>query len=115
MFNNNTSQTVNLKGIIISLIILIVIMFTGVLGYILIEHYPFLEALYMTIITIATVGFREVAPLSQHGKIFTIFLILISFSIYAYVISTFTRYIVSGIFTNYFKKKKVKKTNQKFI
>jgi voltage-gated potassium channel len=110
MYRDNTSsQNLNTKGIFLALFILLFIIILGVLGYSIIEKYPFLEALYMTIITIATVGFREVAPLSQSGKIFTIVLILVSFSIYAYVISNFTRYIVSGIFTNYFKKKKVEK------
>ncbi|MEA3449343.1 MAG: NAD-binding protein [Bacteroidota bacterium] len=110
MFSNNTSsQDINTKGIVIAFLILLFIVVMGVVGYIIIENYPFIEALYMTIITIATVGFREVAPLSQPGKIFTIVLILVSFSIYAYVISNFTRYIVSGIFTNYFKQKKVEK------
>ncbi len=110
MFRDNTSsQNLNTKGIFLALFILLVIIILGVLGYSIIEKFPFIEALYMTIITIATVGFREVAPLSQSGKIFTIVLILVSFSIYAYVISNVTRYIVSGIFTNYFKKKKMEK------
>lgn len=110
MFRDNTSsQNINTKGIIIAILILLFIIILGVVGYIVIENFHFIEALYMTIITIATVGFREVAPLSQPGKIFTIILILFSFSIYAYVISNITRYIVSGIFTNYFKKKKVEK------
>ncbi|MGC9332247.1 MAG: potassium channel family protein [Bacteroidales bacterium] len=110
MFSDNTSsQNLNTKGIVIALFILLIIIILGVFGYIIIENYSFIDAIYMTIITIATVGFREVAPLSQPGKIFTIVLIFVSFSIYAYVISNFTRYIVSGIFTNYFKQKKMEK------
>ncbi|MFO7789260.1 MAG: potassium channel family protein [Bacteroidota bacterium] len=111
MKENKSSNTSNdsLRGIFIALSILIVIILMGILGYMIIEHLPLLEALYMTIITVATVGFREVTTLSPTGKIFTIILILVSFSIYAFVISNFTRYIVSGIFTNYFKQKKVEK------
>ncbi|MCL6519352.1 MAG: potassium channel protein [Armatimonadetes bacterium] len=48
----------------------------GTFGYSYIENMPLLDALYMTVITITTVGYREVHPLSQDGKIFTIVLIL---------------------------------------
>src|SRR6056297_1056411 len=89
----------NIKGIIFALGILLTIMVVGVLGYMLIEHYQLIDALYMTVITIATVGFKEVAPLSRPGMVFTIILILVSFSIYAYVLTNFTRYLISGIFT----------------
>ncbi|HKK68695.1 MAG TPA: potassium channel protein [Bacteroidales bacterium] len=99
----------NIKGIIFALGILLTIMVVGVLGYMLIEHYQLIDALYMTVITIATVGFKEVAPLSRPGMVFTIILILVSFSIYAYVLTNFTRYLISGIFTNYFKDRKVEK------
>jgi len=47
----------------------------GVFGFILIEHYSFLDALYMTVITVAAVGFQEVHPLSPGGKVFVIVLI----------------------------------------
>ncbi|MFO7879792.1 MAG: potassium channel family protein [Bacteroidota bacterium] len=100
----------NVRGIIIALGVLILIMVIGVLGYMLIEHYQLIDALYMTVITIATVGFKEVAPLSRPGMIFTILLIIVSFSIYAYVLTNLTRYLISGIFTNYFKDRKVEKT-----
>ena len=48
----------------------------GTIGYIIIEGYNFLEALYMTVITVASVGFNEVHPLSEAGRVFTIFLII---------------------------------------
>lgn len=99
----------SIRGIIIAVSLLIIVMFIGIVGYIVIEDYPFVSAIYMTVITIATVGFKEVTPLSQTGMIFTILLIIFSFGIFAYVITNFTRYIVNGIFTNYFKDNKVKK------
>jgi voltage-gated potassium channel len=52
------------------------VVMTGTLGFHFIERWPLLDSLYMTAITISTVGFREVQPLSPVGKIFTIFLIL---------------------------------------
>lgn len=48
----------------------------GVSGYMLIEGWTFIEALYMTVITMATIGFSEVKPLSTEGRIFTLTLIV---------------------------------------
>lgn len=59
----------------LAIIFLIVAFGTG--GYMLIEGYGWLDALYMTVITIATVGFREIEPLSPGGKLFTVTLIVL--------------------------------------
>ncbi|MDA3910893.1 MAG: potassium channel protein [Bacteroidales bacterium] len=99
----------NIHGILVAFGILIGISVIGVIGYILIEGFNLIDAIYMTIITIATVGFREVAPLSPGGKIFTIVLIIMSFGVFAYVLSNFTRFIVNGVLKNYFKYSKMKK------
>lgn len=68
----------------------------GTLGYILIEAYEPLDAFYMTVITIATVGFREVKDLSSSGKIFTSLLILFGVSTVAYGYSVITSIIIEG-------------------
>jgi len=52
--------------------ILLFIMIVGVAGFMLTENYGFLDALYMTVITIATIGYNEVKPLTEAGKIFNI-------------------------------------------
>lgn len=78
------------------MIIIMVIVIIGVTGYMLIEGDDFINALYMTIITISTVGFGEIHTLSVPGKLFTIFLILSSFGTYAYAISIITTYFVEG-------------------
>ena len=85
----------------------------GIVGFIAIEQYSFLEAFYMTIITIATVGFQEVRPLSDAGKVFTAFLIITSFGTFAYAISAITKYVVEGEFNYYYKFFKVNNTIQK--
>jgi len=87
--------------------ILLLIIILGTIGYIAIEAYTFLEALYMTIITVATVGFTEVHPLSSEGRIFTIFLIITSFGTFAYAITSITQYIIDGEFREYFKTKRL--------
>ena len=79
-------------------------------GYIFIEHYTLIEAFYMTVITIATVGFGEVHPLSDAGRLFTAFLIMTSFGIFAYSISLITRYIVDGEFQHFFKSYRMNNT-----
>ncbi|MGB5988439.1 MAG: potassium channel protein [Marinifilaceae bacterium] len=85
----------------------------GIFGYMYIEEYSFIDALYMTFITITTVGFGEIAPLSSEGKIFTIFLICFSLGIIGYVISTFGKYIVDGFMSNRFRDYKINKRIRK--
>jgi voltage-gated potassium channel len=78
-----------------ALIMLLFLMCIGVLGYKLISGYDWVDAIYMTVITITTVGFAEVNPLDTASKIFTIFLILASVVIVGYAISIITEYILS--------------------
>ena len=87
----------NFKSIYVAISLLLLIVVTGTSGYMLIESFTFTEAFFMTIITISTVGFREVHPLSAFGQFFTAFLIVISFGIFAYAVTTLTRYIVDGV------------------
>jgi voltage-gated potassium channel len=72
----------------------------GVAGFIWLEGYSFVEAFYMTVITISTVGYTEVRPLSDNGQIFVSFLIILNIGIFAYAISAFTFYVIQG---EYFK------------
>lgn len=91
----------------ISLGLLILIILIGIFGYMIIEGYNFFDGLYMTIITVATVGFQEVQPLSEEGRMFTVFLIITSFGTFAYAVSSITKYVVDGEFNQYFKNYKV--------
>jgi voltage-gated potassium channel len=99
----------SLNKTILSLSMLAAIMLIGISGYMIIEGFSFTESFFMTVITIATVGFREVHPLSPQGMWFTALLIIFSFGIFAYVVSNFTRYALDGVLTNYYKEKRVKK------
>lgn len=85
-----------LNHIFIPLAIIAAIILVGSIGYHLIEGYSFSDAFYMTIITISTVGFQEVHPLSSAGKWFTSFLIIVSFGTFAYAITLITSAIASG-------------------
>jgi voltage-gated potassium channel len=96
------------KDAYIALGLLGVVLTLGIFGYMLIEGFTFTDAIFMTIITIATVGFREVHPLSTGGMYFTVFLIVTSFGIFAYAVSTLTRYVVDGAIRHYYKNRKVR-------
>jgi voltage-gated potassium channel len=69
----------------------------------LIEHYTFREAMYMTTLAITTVGFGEVRPLSDSGQIFTTFLLIISWVALAFVLGSITQFVVNGEIKNFFK------------
>lgn len=71
------------------------LLLVGVMGYKLISGYSLIDALYMTVITITTVGFGEVHPLDDNSKLFTVFLILASVVILGYSLSLITEYILS--------------------
>jgi voltage-gated potassium channel len=74
------------RQIIKGFTILLAVLAFGTAGYMLIEHWSFLDALYMTVITITTVGYREVIPVSENGRIFTIFIIFSGMGIIAYIL-----------------------------
>ncbi|MDD4150182.1 MAG: ion channel, partial [Bacteroidales bacterium] len=97
----------------LTILFLLIMIIVGTTGYAFIEGYKIIDAVFMTIITISTVGFREIQPLSIPGKVFTVFLIIFSFGIFAYALTTITKYLMDGVFHNYFKLKKVKKRIEK--
>ncbi|MFM6924122.1 MAG: potassium channel family protein [Ferruginibacter sp.] len=91
--------------------LLLTILF-GTMGYMFIEHFNFLEALYMTVITISTVGFTEVRPLSDTGRLFTIFLILINLGLFTYFVTLLTRFFSDGEFIKLYKQIKMENSIQ---
>ena len=73
-----------------------ILIFVGTLGYCAIEKWAFMDSLYMTVITLATVGYREVHNLSDTGRIFTIFLIIGAISLGGYAIGTIAAFLTEG-------------------
>ena len=84
------------KRLILIVVALAFVFMCGTAGYMLIEKWRLLDAAYMTLITLTTIGFGEVRPLSDNGRIFTMFLIVTGVGILLYGISTFTAIIVEG-------------------
>ena len=89
------------------LLIMLSVWLLGTIGYVLIDNYSWFDAFYMTVITIATVGYGEVAPLSHTGKLFTAFLIITSFGTFAYAVSSITKFVIDGEFNEFFKNRKL--------
>ncbi len=84
------------RHLAISIALSLLILFTGTAGYMLIEDWRFLDALYMTIITISTVGYREVNQVGDIGRLFTIFLVLIGVGFTFYVMAAVVQFMVEG-------------------
>ncbi|PXX26880.1 voltage-gated potassium channel [Arenibacter sp. ARW7G5Y1] len=92
----------------LALTLLVMVLLFGVFGYRFLSDYTWIDAFYMTIITVTTVGFSEVRPLDAEAKIFTVILIVTSVFIFAFAISVITEYILSRNSLQLLKKKRVK-------
>jgi voltage-gated potassium channel len=84
--------------IILALVVPVLLLLVGTFGYLLIEdeHWSLLDGLYMTVITLTTVGFNEVHPLSTPGRVFTVFLALGGIFTLFYTATEIIRAVVSG-------------------
>jgi voltage-gated potassium channel len=87
---------VGTRHLILSLSILILITVAGTIGYMTIEGWQFVDALYMTVITISTVGFKEVNQVGAAGRIFTIFLVFSGVGFTLYVAAAVVQFMVEG-------------------
>lgn len=81
----------------------------GTLGYTILEGWPVLDAVYMTIITIGSVGYGEVHPLSTNGRIFTMGLIVTGLGVMGYGLSTVTAFLVEGDLTDALRKRRMER------
>jgi voltage-gated potassium channel len=94
-------------------------MVLGALGYVLIEGFRPLDAVYMAIITFSTVGYNEVNTLSDSGKVFTIIFIMVNLGIFAYTVSVVSSFLFEGelqrVFKNIITSRDVKKLKNHVI
>ncbi len=100
------------RKVYITLVVFVLILLSGTLGYMFIEHYSYIDALYMTVITLSTVGFTEVKPLDDAGKVFSIVLIIINLGAFTYFVTWITGYFLSGEFASIYKLYKMKNSIQ---
>jgi voltage-gated potassium channel len=93
----------------LALALIIIVIAFGTAGYQLIEGWNFLDALYMTIITLTTVGYREVHELSSRGMIFTIVLLMVGVGTFLYALSAGAKIILEGELQELFGRKRLEK------
>lgn len=82
----------------------------GTLGFHFIEGWNYLDAFFMTLITITTIGYQEIHPLTEAGKVFDIILIFLGVGSAAYAFASLTRFIVEGEMQRYFGRRRLDKT-----
>jgi len=85
-----------MRNVKLAALILLSILLIGAFGYMGITDCSFLDGLYMTVITITTVGFQEVVPLGPWGKVFTMGLVLVGVSFVLYIFGKVTETVVEG-------------------
>ena len=109
----------SIRRLLLALLLLIFSLFAGTAGYYFIEGFNFTNAFYMSVITLSTVGFGEVNELSDDGRLFTAFYILMNLGILAYAVSVLTSFVFDGklklFYTNYMTDLKINKLNNHVI
>lgn len=97
----------------LSLMMLVFFLCIGTTGFVVLEDYPFLDAVYMTVITLFTVGFGEIHTLTEVGRVFTIFLILFGVGSLAFAAQAFTELMLERASNPKFKQKAMERKIEK--
>ena len=93
----------------IAIFLLSILILSGILGFKIISGFSWIDSIYMTIITITTVGFGEVQPLDSQSKLFTVGIILTSAVTVGYALKVITEYLISKNNINELKQRKMQK------
>ncbi|MCK5847091.1 MAG: potassium channel protein [Bacteroidales bacterium] len=96
MLNNQYGQIARYAKLRYASLLMLVVISIGTSGYMAFEDLEFVNALYLSVITISTVGFSDALITTTEGKLFTILLIMIGWSGFAYAISVITSHFVEG-------------------
>lgn len=102
-----THQPEYFRNAVIAILLVAFLLISGTIGFILIEGYSVIDAFYMTTITVSTVGFGELKPLSETGRIFASFFIIVNIGTFAYAISTLASFIIDGTLRKSLKESKM--------
>ena len=89
------------------LILTVLIMLIGTIGYMVIDGFPLMDAIYQTGITFTTVGFGEIQPISDMGRIFTITLIIFGFVVFSIAVGIIAEVVKKGEFQKTAKERKM--------
>ncbi len=92
---------------------IVIVIIVGMVGYTLIEGWGLLDSLYMTVITIFTVGFAEVHPLSEGGIVFTLVLIILGVGTILYAVGRMVEFVIGGQLSGVFRRRAVRRQMDK--
>ena len=81
----------------------------GSIGFVWLEDYTWIEAIYMTVITVSTVGFGEVRPLSEEGMIFTALLVVSSLGTFTFAVTAVSQFFLEGDYRERIRNKRIKR------
>jgi voltage-gated potassium channel len=101
------------RNVTLLLLLLLCLVAFGTAGYMTIEQFPLIDAVYMTVITLSTVGFGEIHPLSPSGRVFTITLILVGAGFVAYHLAYFSQLLLDGNLMEIYRRRRLSKTIQR--
>lgn len=101
------------KALTIPLSLFFILLLLGTFGYMIIEGFTWFEAFYMTVITISTVGYLEVHPLSDAGRAFTSVILLVNIVAFTFFVAYISRYLLDGELIRQLKKMKMENEIQK--
>ncbi len=100
------------RNLAFALVVLLVVMATGTVGYHILggERYSWLDCLYMTFITITTIGYTEVVDVTgyEYGRLFTIFIGITGIAVLGYVLSTVTAFMLESDLNTSWRRKKMR-------
>jgi voltage-gated potassium channel len=107
------------RHLVLAVVAVVVMIAVGTVGYIVIEGWPAFDAFYMTVTTVATVGFQEIHPLSTAGRAFTVVLIISGVGTLFYLLGNLARLLLEGelraIFGRYRTEGKMKAVTNHYI
>ncbi|WP_448872571.1 potassium channel family protein [Desulfobulbus propionicus] len=98
-----------MRKIIIITLLFLALLLGGTFGYMFLENTGFWMGLYLTIITVFTVGYGDIVPIHPSGRVFTVFLVITSVSFVMYVFSKITETMIEGELRGLYKRRKMNK------
>ena len=97
----------SIRSVIRGLVFLALVVVVGTAWFVLVEDHSVLDGLYMTVITVSTVGFREVVTLDGSGRLFTVFLIIAGLTVLTYTLGSIGRVVVEGSIERFVGRKRM--------
>jgi voltage-gated potassium channel len=101
------------RNLIFAAVMLTLIVSIGTAGYMILEKWNFLDSLYMTVITLTTVGFSEVHPINEQGRILTMTILVSGLGVVGYLVGTLTQILIEGQLLRIMGRKKLERQIEK--